>query len=308
MEQPCEDFFAENPPPRNLSDVDREIEAFCAVQSSDQILVLVTSGGTTIPFEKNTVRFIDNFSQGTRGSASAEHFLTHDKCSVIFLYRSTTLRPFMRHFTTTNFLDMLELDKEDIKVTGSHRSLVRKLLDQYRDVKEKTRLLEVPFTTLSDYLWLLKTACHHLNNCGPKAMLYLAAAVSDFYIPAQKMSEHKIQSSEGAPTVQLKIVPKMLTPLVNNWAPSAFVVSFKLETDESILIQKAKKALATYKHKIVVANLLHTRKEKVLLVHLHQPEVEPIIMTPEELASGQEIEEKIVANLWSKHLQLISLQ
>ena len=55
------------------------------------------SGGTTIPFEKNTVRFIDNFSAGTRGSASAEHFLRLDY-AVIFLYRSKTLKPFERHF------------------------------------------------------------------------------------------------------------------------------------------------------------------------------------------------------------------
>lgn len=32
-------------------------------------------GGTTVPLEKNTVRFIDNFSSGARGAASAEHFL-----------------------------------------------------------------------------------------------------------------------------------------------------------------------------------------------------------------------------------------
>lgn len=30
-------------------------------------------------------------------------------------------------------------------------------------------------------------------------MFYLAAAVSDFYIPASEMPEHKIQSLEGAP-------------------------------------------------------------------------------------------------------------
>uniref|UniRef100_A0A8C9MIZ8 Uncharacterized protein n=1 Tax=Serinus canaria TaxID=9135 RepID=A0A8C9MIZ8_SERCA len=33
---------------------------------------------------------------------------------------------------------------------------------------------------------------------GSSAMFYLAAAVSDFYIPVSEMPEHKIQSSEGA--------------------------------------------------------------------------------------------------------------
>jgi len=48
--------------------------------------VLFQSGGTTVPLEHNTVRFVDNFSAGTRGSASAEYFLGAGY-SVIFLYR-----------------------------------------------------------------------------------------------------------------------------------------------------------------------------------------------------------------------------
>ena len=33
-------------------------------------------------------------------------------------------------------------------------------------------------------------------------------------------------------------MPKMLGELRRQWAPEAFVVSFKLETDDQILIQK----------------------------------------------------------------------
>ena len=36
-------------------------------------VVVVTSGGTTVPLERNTVRFIDNFSTGSRGARSAEY-------------------------------------------------------------------------------------------------------------------------------------------------------------------------------------------------------------------------------------------
>lgn len=35
-------------------------------------VVLVTSGGTSIPLEKNVVRSIENFSTGGRGARSAE--------------------------------------------------------------------------------------------------------------------------------------------------------------------------------------------------------------------------------------------
>ncbi len=91
-------------------------------------------------------------------------------------------------------------------------------------VNREGMLLEIPFTTLSDYLWLLRASCEALSPFGSKAMLYLAAAVSDFYIPASSMAEHKLQSSEGAPDVKLSLVPKMLSPLVKHWVPNAFVV------------------------------------------------------------------------------------
>jgi len=39
-----------------------------------------------IPLEHNTVRFVDNFSAGTRGSVSAEYFLEQGY-AVIFMHR-----------------------------------------------------------------------------------------------------------------------------------------------------------------------------------------------------------------------------
>ena len=63
---------------------------------------------------------------------------------------------------------------------------------------------------------------------GNAVMLYLAAAVSDFYIPKEHLSEHKIQSSDGPLNLKLQMVPKMLGPLTCNWIPKAFIVSFKV--------------------------------------------------------------------------------
>jgi phosphopantothenate-cysteine ligase len=62
-------------------------------QSSNTPVVLVTSGGTIVPLEKNMVRFIDNFSKGARGAASAESFLA-EGFAVIFLHRKGSLMPF----------------------------------------------------------------------------------------------------------------------------------------------------------------------------------------------------------------------
>ncbi len=81
------------------------MSSFVSLHSSlGRRICLVTSGGTTVPFEKNTVRFLDNFSQGTRGAASAEQFLEEAASSereegayaVVFLHRQGSLRPFRR--------------------------------------------------------------------------------------------------------------------------------------------------------------------------------------------------------------------
>jgi phosphopantothenate-cysteine ligase len=44
------------------------VAAFLAAQEPNCKIALVTSGGTTVPLEKKTVRFIDNFSTGGRGA------------------------------------------------------------------------------------------------------------------------------------------------------------------------------------------------------------------------------------------------
>jgi len=56
-------------------------------------VAVVTSGGTTVPLERRCVRFIDNFSAGTRGAASAERLLAAGY-AVVFLTRRGSLQPF----------------------------------------------------------------------------------------------------------------------------------------------------------------------------------------------------------------------
>ena len=57
-------------------------------------LVFISSGGTSVPLEKNTVRSIENFSSGTRGARSAEFFLNAG-FPVIFFYRKGSKQPFL---------------------------------------------------------------------------------------------------------------------------------------------------------------------------------------------------------------------
>merc|ERR1711931_114136 len=266
------------------------------------------SGGTTVPIESNTVRFVDNFSQGTRGALSAEYFLMHGY-AVIFLHRQRSYEPFCRHFEGRNALNLLQLQ---IDTSGAYRVTVdetrapgvQDIVRRYKEVQNACLLLKIGFVTLSDYLFLLRASAEALSPLGPNVMFYLAAAVSDFYIPESEMSEHKIQSNEGALNLQMTPTPKMLSPLVKEWAKNAFVVSFKLETDVSIISRKAREALQKYNHQVVIANILQTRRKTVVLVTPYG-EV-PIRMSGQELKIGKEIEEKIIIELTRRHLAFIS--
>ena len=110
-----------------------------------------------------------------------------------------------------------------------------------------------------------------VSNFGPlfgkSFFLYLAAAVSDFYIPRRKMVAHKIQSQKVL-DISLTQVPKMLRPLCDEWGRSdtcfhLFTVSFKLETDSNILFSKTESALRGYGVDFVIANQLQNFRDRV---------------------------------------------
>lgn len=102
------------------------------------------------------------------------------------------------------------------------------------------------------------------------------------------------------------MVPKILSPLVKDWAPQAFVISFKLETDPHILLEKSRRALDTYRHQVVVANVLDSRRGYVVVV---TPETQTeLILTDKDEKNEVEIEDRIVSNLTSAHNKFISQQ
>lgn len=104
----------------------------------------------------------------------------------------------------------------------------------------------------------------------------------------------------------MKMVPKILSPLVKDWAPQAFVTSFKLETDATILLDKARRALDTYRHQAVVANVLDSRRGYVVVV---TPETKAeLILTEEDVKNEVEIEDRIVRNLTSAHTKFLTQQ
>ena len=291
-------YFAANPPPKQLPEHTSQTSAFVATHAAaGRRVVLITSGGTTVPLEKQTVRFIDNFSAGTRGATSAEYFLKAGY-AVIFLHRQFSLLPYSRHFSHSKrcFLDYLTQAGDGHvawKDGGRGEDLVRTVLREYQAARDADMLLMLPFVTIGDYLHELRAIARVMRPLGPRGLLYLAAAVSDFFVPPERMSEHKIQSTDAVKeeaeeeeeeefdnfdasprvprakrlVVDLDPVPKFLKNLVESWAPrGSFVVSYKLETDPSILVHKARYSLDRYQHHLVIGNLLSTRKWEVVFV------------------------------------------
>lgn len=287
------EYFSSNPRPKVLqkhSTLAREFITRHAEQH--RRVVLVTSGGTTVPLENQMVRFVDNFSAGTRGATSAEYFLDAGY-AVIFLHRQWSLLPYSRHYShsTNCFLDFVNEDSSgSVVVNSEYQDDMAKVWRKYDHARKSNSLLLIPFTTVNDYLWELREIALLMQPLGSSALLYLAAAVSDFFIPSDRMVEHKIQSSEEFNQEQangdsdsdmkrpaariegqrlvigLEPVPKFLKTLVDGWAPEGMIVSFKLETDPTMLVKKAGYALNKYSHHLVIGNLLSTRKWEVVFV------------------------------------------
>ena len=114
------------------------------------------------------------------------------------MHRQFSLQPFSRHYShsTNPFLDLLQIEQtssEDpnqrrISVTPEKRQDLLEVLTAYKNVQASRTLHTLTFVTVNDYLWLLRAVSQELSMLlKRKAMFYLAAAVSDFFLPKQKM-------------------------------------------------------------------------------------------------------------------------
>ena len=311
-------FFDAAPPAPGLEAVRGSVGAFLAHHGyrpdlpgrGARPIALVTSGGTTAPLERSAVRFVDNFSSGSRGAASVEYLLARGY-ACIFLHREGSLRPFERSVPSVasacgecvrswgehSLLGLFRATSDDaepssdasespsigdlaarVEAVPSAAAELAPLVRKHRAAAFEGTLLSIQYVSVFEYLQLLRAVCRELGkSCDTRAMVYLAAAVSDFYVPWAALPEHKIQSRDagadgadgaGGVTVRLEQVPKMLGHVRQSWCPSAFVVGFKLETDPELLARKATASLRKYRAHAVVANEMARRKDRVAIASL----------------------------------------
>ncbi|KAH6782410.1 phosphopantothenate-cysteine ligase-like protein [Perilla frutescens var. hirtella] len=295
-------FFDSSPPLKDAAEIKRKLEEFIQKKSFLGKVVLVTSGGTTVPLEQRCVRYIDNFSSGSRGAASAEYFLKAGY-AVVFLYREGTYQPFCRSLPNNPLLECFEVTSEsNITARPLYEKTVKEAISNTHVAASNGTLLKLPFTTIFEYLQNLQLISSSMSSLGSSALFYLAAAVSDFYVPWESMAVHKIQSSSGPLDMRLAQVPKMLSVLRKDWAPKAFCISFKLETDMKILLEKAGTALKKYNMDMVVANELLTRKEEVVVV----TKGGNIVVQRDTTRADADVEEPLIKLIVDKHSAYLS--
>ncbi|WFD36364.1 phosphopantothenate--cysteine ligase (ATP) [Malassezia cuniculi] len=270
-----ERFFSEHEAPENLeSQVDAVTRFVARHKAENRRVVLVTSGGTTAPLERNV------------------------------------LAPFTRLYshTTNPFFELLEEpargDGKTIRVADAHAEKLLAVLHSFHAARASETLLNINFVSVIEYLFLLRGVATAMRPLGAHAMFYLAAAVSDFFIPITDIPEHKIQSDGGSLNIHMDQVPKVLGILVREWAPEAYTISFKLETDDALLIPKAERSLKSYSHSLVIGNNLHRRKHEVVLVSRRPDNTfeHTWIRTKDH-----EIEQDIVASLDARHSEHLAI-
>ena len=271
--------------------------AAAVAAAGESKIAIVTSGGTQIPLERNEVRCVTNFSTGNRGASCAEYLLRYGY-TVIFITKKRSLQPYTRRFDPEELIRSMQVSGTE--VTLNSEVIAEAVAEQQ---KYGSQLFTVPFSNLTEYLYLLKTVGEALRPVAKKTLWLLGAAVSDYYIPWGDMAEHKIQSRAGESTLSLSFekTPKVLGHINGIWCPHSFMISFKLETDSEILESKARQSLSLYKGALCVANLLQTYKRECWIykggddgaIHLQTESgdiekslIEKLVVTHDEFISG----------------------
>ncbi|KAH0484195.1 MAG: hypothetical protein KVP17_004198 [Porospora cf. gigantea B] len=232
---------------------------FLEATSPSSRLAVITSGGTSVPLERNTVHFVDNFSTGTRGANMADRCLDLG-CRVVFISRKGSRLPLANPHTLPGEKSEHVQDYWFVQALSEGRDL-SVFVNRYHSLRASLCVLE--FDSVTDFAGLLHLTLRCTREFKP--VIVLAAAVSDYYVPLDEMPEHKLRSVEEDLVLQLKPVPKFINE-VRLMSPDSFIVGFKLVTDEAELLQLACRSVQANQLDVVVGNTLATRREKLVLV------------------------------------------
>lgn len=152
------------------AEAERRVRAWAEAQrAGGRRVALVTSGGTQVPLEARAVRFLENFSSGRRGAASAER-LAAAGYSVCFLHRARSAFPWARALPPPGpaLLDLLRVHEEDgeVRVRDGALPTLLPALRAYGRARDDGAFLSLEFAGLAEYLALLRAAARALAPLG----------------------------------------------------------------------------------------------------------------------------------------------
>jgi phosphopantothenate---cysteine ligase (CTP) len=232
--------------------------------------VVVTGGGTIAPIDD--VRLIANISSGRFAASISEAFLDRG-ASVWHIHASSSQVPLWRFARFA--LDASDPSTELERLERLHR--------QWVEVGDRMHLVPLKEGTVSDYSATLKGVL----GAQPIDVAILAMAVSDF---EPEPYAGKVGSDTESMVVRCRPTPKVIR-LVRDWAPSVYLVGFKLLSRSSPeeLIRRAQDACRVNRADLTVANDLQTLRQGRHTLHLVRPGAEP-----ETLEPGDGLAERLV--------------
>jgi phosphopantothenate-cysteine ligase len=235
--------------------------------------VVVTGGGTIAPVDD--VRLLTNVSSGRLAAAIAESFLDRG-ASVWHIHPPSAQVPLKRHAR-------FDLGAAD---PATEQDRLTRLRRRWFDQRDRLHLVPLAKGTVADYAAALKATL----EARPIDVVVLTMAVSD-YEPEPHAG--KLSSDAESLVIRCRRTPKVIRS-VRDWAPSVYLVGFKLlsdvPTDE--LIRRAEEACRTNRADLTVANDLRTLRQGKHTLHLVRPGAEV-----ETLEPGDDLADRLVARI-----------
>lgn len=238
--------------------------------------VVVTGGGTSAPIDD--VRVITNVSTGRTAAAIAEACLDRGD-EVWHVHAPHAEPPLLRHAR-------VDLDADPDAERGRIDALRRLWLER----RERLHLRPLKVGTVAEYAEALRLALAE----SAADLVFLPMAVSD-YEPEPRVG--KISSRLDDLTIPLRRTPKVIRS-VRDWAPSAYLVGFKLLSGAPTaeLIRAAREACLANRADLTVANDLEDVRAGRHALHLTRPDREV-----ETLPAGPDLAARLVdrARFWA---------
>jgi phosphopantothenate-cysteine ligase len=242
-------------------------------QRTTKMNIVVTGGGTVAPLDD--VRLLTNVSSGRLAAAITESFLEAG-ASVWHIHARSALVPVHRHAR-------LDLDAAD---PSAEMDRLMRLRRRWVEVRDRLHLVPLGEGTVADYATTLRTTL----EARPIDVAVLTMAVSDYEPGPQR---GKIRSDDESLVIRCRRTPKVIRS-VRDWAPSIYLVGFKLLSDapHDELIRRAEEACRINRADLTVANDLRTLKQGRHTLHLVRPGA-----AVETLEPGDDLADRLVARI-----------